>query len=436
MYVLGVVQIVMGNITATPYRPPRISAALREVQTLWDDFYGRGKQWREKALGEDFGEFMAKVRSDDDDDDDAVVAAPQQAAMAHMVDQDRYRSLIAGPLRRDLTAADVARLRSAAGPYAARWLSVYPTAPRLRIDNSNFQVACRMRVGIPLAGHTSWSNGKCQLCDVQLDPSEDGLLGHHAMRCKDQSVGSAIWRHDFMRDVWRDCIAAAGVPTGPVEPWVRRGGTEPGYRADLQSFPGHGMNARYYDVRLCDATNTSVRAEAQYKTGLTAERCEEIKRKKAESACEERGREFVPLVFEHGGAWGGAAVKQIRELAVLAEQKVGASSQAFIRFWTSFISITLVCNTVAYSVGNYCNRANTATMEGRWGLEDGDECGPGTAGAAFADARAAGLVDLLARCVPTEGNMTWASREGGDAGGDAGGTGVWWGTAEGVSPSG
>ena len=90
------------------------------------------------------------------------------------------------------TPIDRAHLLSISSPHASAWLSVTPSPSMgLHLEPSEFQVAIKWWLGIPVAQGQS-----CSQCKAALD-----AYGHHALSCK--LGGDVVSRHNRLRDIFQ-----------------------------------------------------------------------------------------------------------------------------------------------------------------------------------------------------------------------------------------
>jgi hypothetical protein len=131
-------------------------------------------------------------------------------------------------LRQALTSSGSARLRSCAGPNAARWMTTMPTEDSLRMDDPVFRCAMARRLGLPIAAESSL----CEGCGRALDE-----YGFHRTTC--MRTGRVQSRHKFVVQAWRRVFREAGVaiPDRNVERFLRdthiRRSESDGRRMDL-----------------------------------------------------------------------------------------------------------------------------------------------------------------------------------------------------------
>src|SRR6185295_9035544 len=60
-----------------------------------------------------------------------------------------------------------ARFHSISQPNASRWLTALPTEPNLKLDDSEFRIAVKTRLGIPIAQNLPTI---CGLCNKNFGP--------------------------------------------------------------------------------------------------------------------------------------------------------------------------------------------------------------------------------------------------------------------------
>ena len=208
-----------------------------------------------------------------------------------------------------------ARLLAASAPKAGLFLTVLPSQPHLRLNDGEFGLAVRFRLGLP---PSDLMPSYCRPCgvakgDLQLDPWH-GLSCHHARST------AITWRHDSVVRVLSRWITRLGgsarlEPRPPRDNPVADGGKR---RPDLDVTLGA---ARYLvDVTVrhpCALSRVAVGSRSRLAVAEQAEK-EKTSYHAASTSAARPKAVFVPFVIETFGGVGkqaSAFIKQVLKLA-------------------------------------------------------------------------------------------------------------------------
>ena len=213
------------------------------------------------------------------------------------------------------TNVDRARNNSVAAPHASLWYTTNPTDDQLTLNNSQFAIAVRNRLG---------------LSPYQLSRS------FNQMNMIRGNVGYTISdRHNHIRDVLAS-LARSVNALAQVEATVTSG-TRADLMLRLSQQPGVNFDV---DVMVTMPTATSNLQAAQQQLGA-ASLGEQQKIARYAGTMDERTQQLMPFVVEAFGAIGKAAMKVLEALAIHAEQTQNADRHEFLAFAASAISVAI-----------------------------------------------------------------------------------------------
>ena len=133
---------------------------------------------------------------------------------ASPLEQQEHNNLLSDLRGRETRGSNPgpARLRSCGGPHSSVWLTVCPTSPALRFENTDLLTALRLRLGLEVPQ----DGARCEGCGATLD-----TLGYHRLTCNRCARLHA--RHGTLVSAWRQVLVEAGasVPRRNVERLVR-----------------------------------------------------------------------------------------------------------------------------------------------------------------------------------------------------------------------
>ena len=193
---------------------------------------------------------------------------------------------------------EIARLSSLCLPQAGAWLNCTPLpALGLHLRGSEFVVACKFRLGLPIYDQP----GPCPNCGRESD-----VLGDHSLVCG--TGGERIVRHNAVRDAIFDTAAAAGLAP------LREGrALLPGNnRRPADVFLPHwaGELDAALDVTITHPLQDATRAGAATTPGHAMQVAFNNKCRGTEELCREQGIKFIPIVAESLGGWHKVALEQ------------------------------------------------------------------------------------------------------------------------------
>ncbi len=212
-----------------------------------------------------------------------------------------------------------ARLLSTSCREAGAWIQAIPTTQHLSLTQEEFRLGVLMRLGmtIPVShGFSTCPNPKC--------PSAVDSKGLHLLTC---GMGPGRVRlHDRMVRAWHSLILSTGLRAS-VEP---RGLYTDQRRPDIvipDFQEGRGMHLDFSLTHPCLPSNIST---ATHTPGAAATKRENAKR----STYHDCSDHFQPLVVEHPGRWGKAAIGLLNQLARRASGAIsGVSREQFRDYW-------------------------------------------------------------------------------------------------------
>ena len=226
--------------------------------------------------------------------------ATYNAADGHVPDDDA-----------SLSAADKARIRSAGGAGAAAFLEALPNRWATQLTNEQMVIACKLRLGLPLAPPDLTT---C-ICGHCLDSQEE-----HSLKCR--NGGGLQRRHHGIVQAFSAVLKEARPTTaisherlltslGPLPPQC-----DPLLRIDIvaESATRPTLLADPTVVHPVAANRTHLEACART-SGVAAQRSERAKARKYSEAARSLSMPFLPLAVETFGRLGLAATGFIRNLA-------------------------------------------------------------------------------------------------------------------------
>jgi hypothetical protein len=192
------------------------------------------------------------------------------------------------------------------------------------LSDQEFQIACFLRLGIPVAE----SHISCPSCHVPLSSSGDSF--EHLCNCK--AVRRQITlRHNLVSRALEDIVNRAGLQCEhePKDRQPEEGVVPDGYIYGLR--PGKKIG---YDISVAHPSLSSLgsaRLLALPELPAAAER-EKEKIRKFGDVMKKTGDAFAPVVFETYGAPGWEARKLIKEITqhVPLDQRKEFSSWAYV----------------------------------------------------------------------------------------------------------
>lgn len=220
---------------------------------------------------------------------------------------------------------------------ARAWLSTLPKSDCTTLDSSQFRTSLRnlLMIAHPLIPPQSICS-----CGQKMDQ-----LGLHAQKCK---LGNdlTIQTHDNVKTVCCELVKHAGIRCKMEVPdffaAVQHDNADQ-LRPDLVAYP-LGKRKVVYDVRITNAVTAKIQRGEVRKPpdpGIQSLRSEKEKRLKYNSACEEIGCCFVPLVFEVQGTWGKEFCDFFKEMIAQASEHRHIPKGILANYWRRRLSIAL-----------------------------------------------------------------------------------------------
>jgi hypothetical protein len=164
------------------------------------------------ALHESAGDLWPSTAKEIDSVALGFIAKAQRAYGKHAAVKAHERLLARFTGASDAAKKGRARLHSVACGAASMWLEVLPTSPHLRIRNPDFEMALRLRLGVP----TLPPNAPSVQCGCQQQLQPDDL--DHAMTCR-LLASPRMMRHNLLLEAWRRLGTRAGLATS-AEPGI------------------------------------------------------------------------------------------------------------------------------------------------------------------------------------------------------------------------
>ena len=193
-----------------------------------------------------------------------------------------------------------ARLLSTSCRESGAWIQAVPTTQTLSLTSEEFRLGVLMRLGMPIPesrGLLTCPNSKC----TSAVDSE----GMHLLTC---GMGPGRVRlHDRMVRAWNSLILSTGLRTC-VEP---RGLYQDQRRPDIVIPDFHDGRGMHLDLSLTHPCLPSNVSPASHTPGAAAAKREGVKRDTYKDCAEL----FQPIVMEHCGRWGPAALHFLDQLA-------------------------------------------------------------------------------------------------------------------------
>lgn len=234
---------------------------------------------------------------------------------------------------------------------ASAWIQAIPTTQHLSLTQEEFRLGVIMRLGMTIPEFHSSSVCPNPKCSSTMDSK-----GLHLLTC---GMGPGRVRlHDRMVRAWHSLILSTGLRAS-VEP---RGLYTDQRRPDIvipDFQDGRGVHLDFSLTHPCLSSNVSTSARSP---GAAAAKREQTKRTIYQD-CTER---FEPLVVEHPGRWGKAAIKLLDELARHADNTIPDISRGqFSDYWRKRLGCELLKG-MTFTIGRNAqgwNRTNHCINE-------------------------------------------------------------------------
>ena len=226
-----------------------------------------------------------------------------------------------------------ARINSASGKFASKWLSADGLTPELRMHSSNMQLAVRQLLGAPLLSPVE--------CVCGLTTTDFGHF-HKCVKIRRTAVNN---RHDLIKNQLAMLCRQAGCSV-VVEQHGHLEIDDPahelkvqGKRPDLSVSRSNGL--ALLDVSVTHPSAPSYLRQAALKNGSAAVLRERAKTAEYKEYAVQARATFVPFVMESHGTWGKQARLFIDRMGTEAEAFSGQSASSFRSYARSVLSMTL-----------------------------------------------------------------------------------------------
>ena len=243
--------------------------------------------------------------------------------------EHRLAALPTGTSNADRRARAHARVVTA--KYSALWMysSVRSSCAPLWLENPEFLVAIRLRLGIPLAAEPQ----RCDFCQV---PAVSDIMGDHSCSC--MSGGSrTLLHHSIVREIMDLANHARTLPRCEAHPFV--GDADQNLRIDvLIRMPQVDLSAGLIDVAVTHPVGVSYlsRAAALVPAGIATE-YEQIKQRHYSAAVDRltsrapyASAKLLPVVFDTFGGFSKTCVETLKTLARLWADNAGLATSTAV----------------------------------------------------------------------------------------------------------
>ena len=279
--------------------------------------------------------------------EDLHLAPPRlQSKLGRDLDSSRLSSL--------LDVADQsarARLLSSSCKEASAWIDTLPLTQHLTLSTDVFCIGILMRLGLPIPltrGLTICPNSKCS---ATVDPE-----GLHLLTCN--KGPGRVRLHDGMVRAWHSLIISTG-----LRAMVEQRGLYPDQRRPDIVVPdfseGRELQLDFSATHPCLPTNLNL---ASRDPGAAAARREQEKRHRYSDS----NGLFEPIVCEHHGRWGVAAIELLKKLARSAGESIPRVTHwQFRDFWMKALGVSLQKNIAQTMINNAqeWNRSSNFSQE-------------------------------------------------------------------------
>ena len=265
---------------------------------------------------------------------DLPLAPPRlQSKLGASLDEAHQSALL-----NEVDQAARARLLSASCRESGAWVSAVPLTQHHALNPEEFSSGIRMRLGLPVPLARGMSSCPNRKCSAAVDAE-----GLHLLSC---GMGPGRVRlHDRMVRAWHSAILCTGL-RATVEP---RGLYPDQRRPDIvvPDFEnGRNLHLDFSATHPCLPSNIAVSSRS---AGAAAAKREREKR----TLYSDCVGIFTPLVCEHHGRWGEAALKLLKALSRrAAETTPNITRPQFADFWVKKLSCELLRSCVASMAGN------------------------------------------------------------------------------------
>ena len=258
-----------------------------------------------------------------------------QMKLTHCAEERDLQNHIAGCVAAH-KIDDVVRINSAKAQNASRWMTVMPDSPEMRIDNSDYTTACRMRLNKPVTG----LNESCDKCVCGRQFSHYSVSdAHHLTLCIKARGSSLFHRHQAVVRAIKDIATRAGAG---VQLNVKRLDLAKDNRQPDLHLTGVGLDL-VTDVVVTHTLRADIRSHslATKRSGIAAAQRAAQKDRKYKAVFSQNGGVFKAFALETYGAADSAAAEVINLLAKHAEVMCGADQRQFANWAWNLVSASL-----------------------------------------------------------------------------------------------
>ena len=246
-------------------------------------------------------QFNTNREDDSEEDNDHEVEEtplPEDVTVQALWDQPVFEQKYQKLLNSAVTPSEKARLQAVASPHSSDWLMALPvTKLGLKIDNSDMQIACGLRLGIEM-----FKPFKCGSCGSIVDPT-----GRHGLSCK--KAKGTYPRHLQVNDILARALGSAQVSATLEPTGLCRDGKQPDGRTLVPWKEGTHLTWDYTCHDTFCLSNVDLSAQC---AGKAAEKAEKDKLTKYH----ELTRQFIvmPVANETLGSWAQDSLRFVEEI--------------------------------------------------------------------------------------------------------------------------
>jgi hypothetical protein len=263
---------------------------------------------------------------------------------ASNVNADSGKKKIKFTLNKDPT---LARLQAITAKGAGDWIRTVPTLPSHILSDGHYQLAMRMRLGLP---PNPIMPTNCAACNANMSNDE-----WHYLSCPARMKNELNMRHDSTKQNLNFYAKLAGMVTR-VEPTGLSNDSR--LRPDLQLYMDQ-IN-QLVDVTIVHPTCPSHVRQAA-KQLRTAENAATQKKRKYAEMCENIGANFIPFAIESYGGYSQDALSLIQQIGVFASTHLSAwSKKEIMTNLTAAIAISVQRHNAHAALAGYRFQARAA----------------------------------------------------------------------------
>jgi hypothetical protein len=198
---------------------------------------------------------------------------------------------------------ELARLFCTSAPHASDWKEAVPSNKDTTLTNTQYQIAARLNLGIPMRGHSA---GDCHGCGVKDAVKNDP---YHYLSCTTHKRREITVRHNLVLQVIHRYVNyVGGVAVKEPHDLHDADGRRPDLQLILRDL--HALCDVRISHPLCP-THVSSAATTQL---AVAKQGEKIKTNKYKSTAEQHEAKFIPFVMESTGGIGPSSAKLLDEI--------------------------------------------------------------------------------------------------------------------------